>query len=120
MTTITTEEQFLINSLPKEVQRTLAENPSVIENFLDVRLLPDLPEGESCKVFEVYYDCEESHSIYIENGVAFPNDRPINTNPKIIEIMDLDNFVFIQVNGYILCNRLNGNTPKVIGIRVKA
>jgi hypothetical protein len=117
-TLLTEQEQSVLNSFPLEVQNAFREYPSVAENVLSARKLPDLPKGEECKVFEVYYDCEKTHSISIENGVVIPNDKPINTNPKIIEIMDLDYFVFIQVNGHVLLNRLNGNMPTVIGIGV--
>jgi hypothetical protein len=117
-TTFTEQEQSILNSLPLEVQQTLRENPSVADNFLRIRDLPDLSKDNECSVFEVYYDCEESHSICIENGVIIPNEKPINTNPKIIEIMGLDDFVFIQVNGFPLRNRLNGNMPTVTGIQV--
>jgi hypothetical protein len=117
-TTFTEKEQSILNTLPTEVQQTLREHPSVAEHFLRVRELPDLPKGQGCSVFEVYYDCEESHSIYIEKGVMFPNEKPINPNPKIVEIMGPDDFVVIQVNGFPLRNRLNGNMPTVTGIRV--
>jgi hypothetical protein len=118
MTTYTEQEQSILKALPTKVQKTLHENPSVAENFLRVRELPDLPKGQECSVFEVYYDCEDSHSICIEKGVIIPNEKPINTNPKIIEIMGLDDFVFIQVNGFPLRDRLNGNMPTVTGILV--
>ena len=115
--TFTPEQQAIVNKLPKIVQQTLREHPSVAENFLDSRDLPDLTE--ECSVFEVYYDCEELASIYIENGVIIPNDRPINTSPTIIEIMDLNGFVFIQVNKHVILNRLNGKMPTVTGIQVE-
>ncbi|NJM75593.1 MAG: hypothetical protein HC852_07210 [Acaryochloridaceae cyanobacterium RU_4_10] len=115
--TFTPEQQAILNKLPKIVQQTLREYPSVAENFLDSRDLPDL--AEECSVFEVYYDCEELPSIYIENGVIIPNDRPINTSPTVIEIMDLHSFVFIQVNKHVILNRLNGNMPTVTGIQVE-
>lgn len=119
MTTLFTEqEQSILNSLPLDVQQILSEFPTVAENFLSARGMPDLPKGEECSVFEVYYDCEEKPSVCIEGGVAISNDKPINMTPKIIEIMDLDYFVFIQVNKHILLNRLNGNMPTVTGIQV--
>lgn len=117
-TTFTAQEQSILNALPLDVQQTLSEFPSVAENFLSARGMSDLPKGEECSVFEVYYDCEEKPSVCIEDGVAISNDKPINKNPKIIEIMDLDYFVFIQVNGKVILNRLNGNMPTVTGIQV--
>jgi hypothetical protein len=112
------QEQSILKALPTEVQQTLREHPSVAEHFLRIRELPDLPKGQGCSVFEVYYDCEDSHSICIENGVIIPNEKPINQNPKIIEIMGPDDFVHIQVNGVPLRDRLNGNMPTVTGILV--
>ena len=50
--------------------------------------------------------------------MVIPNDKPINTNPKIIEIMGPDDFVLIQVLGHTLRNRLNGNMPTVTGVLV--
>lgn len=115
----TQEEQSILNALPLAVQQTLREYPSVAENFLAAREMPDLPKGQECSVFEVYYDCEAKASICIENGVVIPNDKPINTSPRIIEIMDLNFFVYIQVEGHVLTNRLNGNMPTVTGIQVE-
>jgi hypothetical protein len=118
-TEFTEQEQSILHALPLEVQHTLREYPSVAENFLEAREMPELPKGQECSVFEVYYDCEETASICIENGVPIPNDRPINTSPKILEIMDLNFFVYIQVNKHVLVNRLNGNMPTVTGIQVE-
>jgi len=117
--TFTPEQQVILGKFPQNVQQTLREYPSVAENFFDFREVPELPKGQECSVFEVYYDCEETASIHIENGAIIPNDKPINTSPKIIEIMDLHSFVFIQVNGHVLLNRLNGNMPTVTGIQVE-
>ena len=117
-TQFTEQKQAILSTLPSEVQEILREHPSVAENYLSIYALPDLPKDSGCSSFVVYYDCEESHSICIENGVVIPNDKPINTTPQIIEIMGPDDFVLIQVLGHTLRNRLNGNMPTVTGILV--
>ena len=114
----TPDEQATLDALPREVQFALSEYPSIVENYLRVSALPKLSKDEGCRIFEVYYDCEDCHSLYIENGVMFSADRPINEFPRIIEVMGSDDFVLIQVMGHTIANRLNENVPAVHSVAV--
>ncbi len=107
-------------TLPVAVQAAFREFPSVAENFLFAREFPDLPKGYEYEAFEVYYDREDEPRIHIERGVsvATPKERT-KTPPRIIEIMDATTFIFIQVDGHVILNRMNGNMPQLNSIRVE-
>jgi hypothetical protein len=126
MTTVTdikfTDEQMaILRTLPASVRETLLnEYPSVAENFLFAREFPDLPKGSEYKAFEVYYDMEDMPRIHIENGVSVAVPKPpVEAAPRIIEIMDEVTFVFIQVDGHVILNRMNGNMPTLNEIQVE-
>jgi hypothetical protein len=116
----TDEQLAILRTLPASVCETLlTEYPSVAENFLFAREFPDLPEGSEYKAFEVYYDMEDRR-IHIEKGVSVAIPKPrVKEPPRIIEIMDEATFVFIQVDGHIILNRMNGNMPTLNEIQVE-
>ena len=117
----TDEQMTILRTLPEAVCETLlTEYPSVAENFLFAREFPDLPEGSEYKAFEVYYDMEDMPRIHIEKGVSVAIPKPrVKEPPRIIEIMDEATFVFIQVDGHIILNRMNGNMPTLNEIQVE-
>jgi hypothetical protein len=117
----TDEQMAILRTLPASVCETLLnEYPSVAENFLFAREFPDLPKGSEYKAFEVYYDMEDMPRIHIENGVSVAVPKPqVEEAPRIIEIMDEVTFVFIQVDGHVILNRMNGNMPTLKEIQVE-
>jgi hypothetical protein len=116
---LTDEQKSILASLPLQVQRTLDEFPSVAENFLDNRGLPPLPAGVGCKTMEVYYDDLPEPHIHIENGVLVGTPTPLGRTARIIEIIDASNHIYIQVEGHVILNRMNGNEPVLTHIEVE-
>jgi hypothetical protein len=117
----TDEQLAILRTLPASVCETLLnEYPSVAENYLFAREFPDLPKGYDYQAFEVYYDLEDMPRIHIERGVSVAIPTPqVEEAPRIIEIMNEATFVFIQVDGHVILNRMNGNTPTLNEIQVE-
>jgi hypothetical protein len=115
----TEEQKSILASLPLQVQRTLEEFPSVAENFLDNRGLPPLLGGIGCKTMEVYYNAQPEPCIHIEDGVLVGTSTPLGKPARTIEIIDDRNHIFIQVEGHVLLNRMNGNEPILTYIQVE-
>jgi hypothetical protein len=117
----TDEQMAILRTLPASVCETLlTEYPSVAENFLFAREFPDLPKGYDYQAFEVYYDLEDMPRIHIEGGVSVAIPKPpVEDAPRIIEMMNEATFVFIQVDGHVILNRMNGNMPTLNEIQVE-
>lgn len=117
----TDEQMAILRTLPESIYETLlTEYPSVAENSLFAREFPDLPKGYEYEAFEVYYDMEDMPRIHIEKGVSVAIAKPsVEEAPRIIEIMNEATFVFIQVDGHVILNRMNGNTPTLNEIQVE-
>lgn len=115
---LTLDQQAQLAKLPREVVLTLKDYPSVAENYLDNKDLPPLSQNHECRLLEFYYDCAELPILTIENGVLSSHPAAA-VIPTIIEVMDETSFVFIQVKGTVILNRLGGHLPQVTSILVE-
>lgn len=115
----TLTEQAALSKLPQEVQRTLADYPSVAENYLMARLLPALTKEHKIGLLEFYYDCAHIPAIAIKDGVLTTNKPESDQVPIILEGMGDEDVVFIQVVGHVILNRVQGHLPEVKSVLVE-
>lgn len=98
MSKLTPAQQYALLQLHEEVQQTLENYPSVLENYLMARSLPKLNKGHKFGLFEIYYDCAELPALAVKNGELSTNKLNSEREPTIVEVMGDDGVVFIQVN----------------------
>lgn len=115
----TPTEQTVLSKLPQEVQLTLEEYPSVAENYLMARSLPELDQSNEFELFEIYYDCANIPAMAIKKGVLTTNKINCDTPPTIIEGMGDDGAVFIQIRDCVILNRVQGHFPQVKSVLVE-
>ena len=97
---LTPTQRDAIEGLPLEVQQTLENYPSVVQNYIIGQLLPRLNEGHKYNLYEVYYDCAATPTVVVKNEVLTTNERDSDRRPTIVEAMGDDGVVFIEVNGH--------------------
>lgn len=96
-----------IAKLPLWIQQFKDKYPVAISNVAEDYELPPLTDQHQLSDIEVYYgDDVDEEALFIRNGRLAFLDRERPVNPDVIRIAIDGEFAYIQVDGYVVLNRL--------------
>ncbi|MBA3920214.1 MAG: hypothetical protein H0X31_00325 [Nostocaceae cyanobacterium] len=98
-----------IKKLPPEMIMWASKYPVEIVNLAESLDDDELPSNYVPEMLEVYYGVQDSPSIFVHNGVLkdFDMETARKQNPSVSVMVD-DRWVYIEIEGNILLNKING------------
>lgn len=95
--------------LPLWIQQLKDKYPLAVYNTSDAYYLPSYLDGYHPEEIEFYYgDDYEGADLYFEGGELIDLNLETPSDPRVIQIRIDGDWVYIQVEGQVILNRLNG------------